>query len=58
MLPREAIRRACAEVPAAFLSEASPREDPERMRAAYVAFLWKRLRSPRPFVPDPPPGTG
>ena len=27
-----------------------------RRRAAYVAFLWKRLRSPRPFVSDGPAG--
>lgn len=27
-----------------------------RRRAAYVAFLWKRLKSPRPFVPGGPAG--
>lgn len=25
-------------------------EDPARTRAAYAAFLWKRLKAPRPFV--------
>jgi len=27
-----------------------PGGDALRLRAAYVAFLWKRLRAPRPFV--------
>jgi HipA-like kinase len=42
---------------------AVPGPDPvPRRRAAYVAVLWKRLKSPRPFVPvrpsplDPNPG--
>ncbi|MGO9835021.1 MAG: HipA family kinase [Polyangiaceae bacterium] len=52
-LTREALWSACRGVPAAFLDEASRGDDPERTRAAYVAFLWKRLRSPRPFVPQP-----
>ena len=25
--------------------------DPARVRASYHAFLWKRLKAPRPFVP-------
>jgi hypothetical protein len=24
--------------------------DAARLRAAYVAYLWKRLKAPRPFV--------
>ena len=45
-LPRAALAAAVAAVPAAWL----PR-DPERTRAAYAAYLWKRLAPPRPFVP-------
>jgi hypothetical protein len=37
-------------VPDELLASATP-EAPERERAAYEAFLWKRLKSPRPFVP-------
>lgn len=37
-------------VPDSFLT-ARPREwAPSRARAAYVAFLWKRLKAPRPFL--------
>ncbi|MET0411423.1 MAG: hypothetical protein ABW217_08995, partial [Polyangiaceae bacterium] len=50
-LPREVLRAACARVPTEFLTSAFPEQDPERVRAAYVAFLWKRLKPPRPFVP-------
>ncbi len=50
LMTREVLWNACAAVPAAFLSDGSQGEDPERTRAAYVAFLWKRLRAPRPFV--------
>jgi HipA-like protein len=53
-LPREVLRAACACVPAEFLASAFPDQDPERTRAAYVAFLWKRLKPPRPFVPAAP----
>jgi hypothetical protein len=50
LLTRPVLTRIVAQVPDAFL-EARPAEwSPERARAAYVAFLWKRLRSPRPFV--------
>jgi hypothetical protein len=48
-ITRDALASACAAVPAAFLADAQG-DDPERTRAAYVAFLWKRLRGPRPFV--------
>jgi HipA-like protein len=50
LLTRQVLTRIVAQVPDAFL-EARPAEwSAERARAAYVAFLWKRLRAPRPFV--------
>jgi hypothetical protein len=51
LLPREVLRAACAAVPAEFLASAFPDQEPARARAAYVAYLWKRLKAPRPFVP-------
>lgn len=49
-LPREALADVLAVVPDSFLAD-RPREwSAARARAAYVAFLWKRLRAPRPFV--------
>jgi len=48
-LPREALTASLALVPDALLSDAST-EPPARIRAAYEAFLWKRLKPPRPFV--------
>jgi HipA-like protein len=50
-ISRELLRAACARVPTEFLASAFPDQDPERTREAYVAFLWKRLKAPRPFVP-------
>jgi hypothetical protein len=50
ILTRDALWSACSAVPPAFLAAAAQADDPERTRAAYVAFLWKRLRPPRPFV--------
>ena len=47
-ISREVLDQALAEVPDDFLSPLSP--DPARLRAAYVAYLWKRLRTPRPFI--------
>jgi hypothetical protein len=44
--------QALAEVPDAFLSTLGP--DPPRLRAQYVADLWKRLRAPRRFLPPAP----
>lgn len=38
-------------VPEEFLAT-DGREATRRRRAAYVAFLWKRLQDPRPFIPD------
>lgn len=50
-LSRELIERALARVPDEFLSPLLERgSNLLRLRAAYVAYLWKRLRSPRPFV--------
>jgi hypothetical protein len=48
---RELLEHALAIVPDEFmLPLAAPSTDATRLRAAYVAFLWKRLRAPRPFV--------
>ena len=49
-LSRAVLRSALGCVPDAFLQLAFPGDDPARSREAYVAFLWKRLRAPRPFV--------
>ncbi len=48
-LERATLESALENVPDDFLAE-DGREALRRRRAAYVAFLWKRLRSPRPFV--------
>jgi len=50
ILKRDVLSSAVAAVPADFLQAAFPNADPERLRAAYAAFLWKRLKAPRPFV--------
>jgi len=42
---------ATQKLPAEFLAELGPERDPARSRAAYAAFLWKRLKPPRPFLP-------
>jgi len=53
-LTREALDHAIAQVPDDFLAPllgpAPNAERRRRRRAAYHAFLWKRLKSPRPFV--------
>ena len=50
-LTRAVLERALATVPDEFLlSLLPPGSDVARQRAAYVAYLWKRLRAPRPFV--------
>ncbi|HET6899839.1 MAG TPA: HipA family kinase [Vicinamibacteria bacterium] len=53
-LPREVLDEAIAQVPDDFLIPLFGRPpDAERLRrrrAAYQAFLWKRLKAPRPFV--------
>ena len=48
-LSRGVLELAVDAVPDGLLSENSA-EARRRRRAAYVAFLWKRLKSPRPFV--------
>lgn len=48
-LTRAVLESAVQHVPDDFLAEASDTAR-SRRRAAYVAFLWKRLRTPRPFV--------
>ena len=52
---RGALESALDGVPDDFLVEDGG-EALRRRRAAYVAFLWKRLRSPRPFVSRGPAG--
>jgi len=49
-MSRDALVAAAETVPSSFLEDAFPGEPAPRTRAAYVAFLWKRLKSPRPFV--------
>jgi HipA-like protein len=50
-LTREVLERALAAVPDEFIRPLLPSGgDLGRHRAAYVAYLWKRLRAPRPFV--------
>ncbi|HYQ04275.1 MAG TPA: HipA family kinase [Polyangiaceae bacterium] len=50
-LTREVLERALASVPDEFMAPLVPHGgSPARQRAAYVAYLWKRLRTPRPFV--------
>ena len=53
-LPRETVAAAVAAAPDELLAPLLPPGASaaalERRRAAYVAFLWKRLRAPRPFV--------
>ncbi|HTM45649.1 MAG TPA: HipA family kinase [Polyangiaceae bacterium] len=56
VLTRDRIRTAIAAVPEDMLltpsNPVSPTTiDVARIRTAYEAFLWKRLKSPRPFVP-------
>ena len=48
-LDRELLERTLLQVPDALLAELGS-DEPARQRAAYVAYLWKRLRAPRPFV--------
>jgi hypothetical protein len=51
-LTRGVLEAAVAVVPTGFLETAFPRESPARVRAAYAAFLWKRLKAPRPFLAE------
>jgi hypothetical protein len=58
-LPREALEAALEEVPDSFLlpllagEPAGEAERLRRRRAAYVAYLWKRLKPPRRFWEPP-----
>jgi hypothetical protein len=56
-LPREVVHAAADAVPDAFLAPLLPagatRDALARRRAAYAAYLWKRLRAPRPFLGAP-----
>lgn len=47
------LERVTALIPSEFLLRAFPREDPEVLRRAYAAFLWKRLKPPRPWLQGP-----
>ena len=50
-LTRELLEHALRTVPDVFFEPLVPAGSSlERQRAAYVAYLWKRLRAPRPFV--------
>lgn len=55
-LPRSALERAVNAVPEEFLrpllAKGAGDAELRREREAYVAFLWKRLKAPRPFVPE------
>jgi hypothetical protein len=48
---RDVLSSAVAAVPADFIEAAFPAADAARLRATYAAFLWKRLKPPRPFIP-------
>jgi hypothetical protein len=54
-LPRPALEQALAAVPDDFLRPLvmgnAGSAELERERGAYIAFLWKRLKAPRPFLP-------
>lgn len=52
-IDRDVLAAAVARVPDDFLTGAFPADDATRLRAAYTAFLWKRLRAPRPFSRQP-----
>jgi hypothetical protein len=51
LLTRELLGDVLACVPDSFLTARPAEWGPSRARAAYVAFLWKRLKAPRPFLP-------
>lgn len=57
VLARDVLTAAVAQVPESFLTTGANATAIARRRAAYVAYLWKRLRSPRTFleIRDPLP---
>ncbi|MCB9559790.1 MAG: hypothetical protein H6708_05225 [Kofleriaceae bacterium] len=50
-LDRDVVAAAIARVPDELLAPSGGLTEPARLRAAYHAFLWKRLRAPRPWLP-------
>jgi hypothetical protein len=50
LLTREVLSSVLARVPDSFLEGRPAEWSLARARAAHVAFLWKRLRAPRPFL--------
>jgi hypothetical protein len=52
ILSHDALTTSVARVPRSFITSTFPHDDPERIRLSYVAFLRKRLKAPRPFLPD------
>lgn len=50
LLDARALLRATEAVPDAFLADLGIDPSPEKTRAFYRAFLWKRLKAPRPFI--------
>jgi hypothetical protein len=50
LFSREVLAAATARIPDAFLEEVGPETSVARSRAVYEAFLWKRLKAPRPFI--------
>ena len=56
-LHRSELESALDAVPDDFVAEDGP-EATRRRRAAFVAFLWKRLQGPRPFLPATQPAAG
>ena len=51
LFDRSTLAAAVAEVPDTFALASNPEATATRARATYEAFLWKRLKPPRPFVP-------
>jgi len=49
-LSRDVLDDATMAVPGDFLRAAFPEQSPTAMRGVYSAFLWKRLKAPRPFL--------
>lgn len=50
LVDRKSIERALNQVPDELLVGAGMEATPQRTRAAYAAFLWKRRSCPRPFL--------
>jgi hypothetical protein len=50
LLPRDTIEAVVSAVPAEFLPAEAGSDARARRRAQYAAFLWKRLKAPRPFL--------